>query len=40
MVYLIFMGPCIVIIFYYIIPTRCTRHSVYLTLILPMWRIR
>ena len=30
---LMFMGPCgIVIIFWYIIPTRCTSHRVYLTL--------
>jgi hypothetical protein len=27
---LMFMGPCIVIIFWYIIPTRCTSHRVYL----------
>jgi len=26
---LMFMGPCIVIIFWYIIPTRCTSHRVY-----------
>jgi len=26
---LMFMGPCIVIIFEYIIPTRCTSHRVY-----------
>jgi len=26
---LMFMGPCIVIIFYYIIPTRYTNHRVY-----------
>ena len=27
---LMFMGPCITIIFWYIIPTRCTSHRVYL----------
>jgi len=27
---LMFMGPCIVILFWYIIPTRCTSHRVYL----------
>jgi len=26
-VHLMFMGPCIVIIFRYIIPTRCTSHK-------------
>jgi len=26
------MGPCIVIIFYYIIPTRCTSQRVYFCL--------
>jgi len=30
-VYLMLIGPCIVIIFWYIIPTRCTSHRVYLT---------
>ena len=31
-IFLMFMGPCIVIIFWYIIPTRCTSHRVYLNL--------
>ena len=29
---LMFMGPCIVIIFWYIMPPRCTNHRVDLTL--------
>ena len=28
--FLMFMGPCIVIMFWYILPTRCTSHGIYL----------
>ena len=34
--FLTFMGTCIVIIFWYIIPTRCRSHRIYLTLRLLM----
>jgi len=38
--YLLFMSQCFVTIFWYIIPTRCTGHRVYLILqLLYMFRV-